>query len=70
MTGTRHSTGSWCDSYDGRLIDSGFDYPPIPDRRFDWAAWFKGDPEGIQGRGPTKAAAIDNLIELYEELRD
>lgn len=43
-------------------------YPPIPDRRFDWAAY--RDPEGIQGEGPTEAAAITDFIEQEREQMD
>lgn len=43
-------------------------YPPIPDRRFDWAAY--RDPEGIQGEGPTEAAAVADFIEQEREACD
>jgi len=33
-----------------------------PIRAFDWAAWVDGEEEGFIGRGPTEAAAIDNLL--------
>lgn len=41
--------------------------PPVPSRQFDWAAWEDGEEErGVVGRGPTRQAAIDELLELLE----
>lgn len=42
-------------------------YPPIPERSFDWRAWFDGMDEETCGHGwgKTKAEAINNLHELY-----
>lgn len=40
-------------------------YPPIPDRRFDWSAWFDGQEEGLRGEGPTAVLAIQDLIEQF-----
>ena len=38
-------------------------YPPIPDRRWDWCAWYDDvGEEGPTGWGPSEAAAIDDLI--------
>lgn len=41
-------------------------YPPIPDRRFDWCAWFDDDGEerGRYGWGRTEAEAIAELKQL------
>lgn len=45
-------------------IITSFDYPPIPDRRFDWSAIREGYDEGdLIGYGNTEQAAIDNLKE-------
>ena len=46
--------------------------PPIPIRDCDWRANFidYGDETGPFGYGPTQAAAIDNLIDLYEAAED
>lgn len=38
-------------------------WPPIPDRRFDWVAYFEGDEEsGPRGWGSTKDQAIAELM--------
>jgi hypothetical protein len=41
--------------------------PPIPDRRWDWAAWIEGDEESLSARGPTEQAAIEALRALILE---
>lgn len=41
-------------------------YPPIPDRRCDWCAYYDGREEGDQGHGPTEQAAILDLIQNYD----
>lgn len=46
-----------------RKIVTSHEYPPIPIRSMDWLAYFDGDEEGPQGWGPTKEAAIADLIE-------
>lgn len=43
-------------------------YPPIPDRRFDWAAY--RDPEGAVGRGPTEADAIRDFLQNEDPMYD
>lgn len=49
-------------------IKTNHDFPPIPDRRFDWSAWEDGEEErGIIGRGPTEAEAIADLKTLLED---
>jgi hypothetical protein len=41
-----------------------FVYPPIPVRDFDWEAWYDNlDESGPVGRGPTKEAAIADLLQ-------
>jgi len=42
-------------------------YPPIPERSFDWCAWFDGMDEETRGQGwgKTEAEAIENLKEMY-----
>lgn len=43
-------------------------YPPIPDRRFDWIAYFDGEEEaGDYGYGATEQAAIADFIENYAD---
>ena len=42
--------------------------PPIPDRRFDWAAYYDGDEEaGRYGYGATEEEAIADFIENHQE---
>jgi hypothetical protein len=41
--------------------------PPVPSRRFDYAAWIDGREECYQGYGPTAAAAIADLQEQLDE---
>lgn len=42
--------------------------PPIPDRRFDWRAFYDGEEERNRcGWGRTEAAAVADLIETWEE---
>ena len=51
-----------------------YDYPPIPERAWDWSATLgsydgapdaKG-PNSLIGRGPTEAAAVADLMEQLE----
>ena len=43
-------------------------YPPIPDRRFDWCAFYEGEEEaGNYGYGRTEAEAIADFIENCAE---
>jgi hypothetical protein len=45
-------------------IHTYFDYPPIPIRSMDWSAYRDGyEPGCLIGRGPTKDAAIADLLE-------
>ena len=51
-----------------RKIITRFVYPPIPDRRYDWAAYYDGKEEdGPYGRGETEQQAIDDLLEQTED---
>jgi hypothetical protein len=51
-----------------RKLVTSCQYPPIPDRRFDWCAYFDGTEEdGNYGWGSTEAEAIDDFIENYAE---
>ena len=51
----------------GKKIVTWNAYPPIPDRRFDWAAYFDGEEEaGHYGWGRTEAEAIADLLENVE----
>jgi hypothetical protein len=41
--------------------------PPIPDRRFDWCAYYDGDEEGgPRGYGATEQEAVNDLLENSE----
>jgi hypothetical protein len=51
------------------LIMTEYVHPPIPDRSMDWAACVDGQEEWITGRGATRAAAINDLVEQAEERR-
>jgi hypothetical protein len=43
-------------------------YPPIPERSFDWCAFYEGNGEdGPRGWGGTEEEAIDDLKGLYDE---
>lgn len=45
------------------------EFPPIPTRAFDWAAWCDGwEEDGPTGRGRTEEAAIDELQNELEDL--
>lgn len=49
-------------------IRTEFVHPPIPDRRFDWAAWIDGQEESnIIGRGLTESDAVTQLLETLSE---
>lgn len=51
-----------------------YDYPPIPDRRFDWSCVdsnYDGAPDAgqqIVGHGKTEKEAIQDYLSQYEEL--
>lgn len=46
-------------------------FPPIPDRRWDWCAYYEGDEErGRYGYGTTEAEAIADFIENWAEEYD
>lgn len=43
-------------------------FPPIPDRRHDWIAFYDGEEEaGNYGEGRTEAEAIADFIENYAD---
>lgn len=49
-------------------IRTSYVYPPIPTRRFDWAAWVDGHEESGQvGYGATEAEAIEELREMLDD---
>ena len=50
-------------------IKTFFDPPPIPSREYDWMAYDDNtyEPGGVFGAGPTKEAAIANLLENLED---
>ena len=52
-----------------RKIITHHEFPPIPMRQFDWVAYRDGDDEHghRHGWGPTKQAAIDDLLRLEDE---
>jgi hypothetical protein len=45
------------------------EYPPIPDRRFDWCAYHEDEVENAHhyGWGATEQEALDDLKRLDEE---
>lgn len=46
-------------------------FPPIPDRRFDWVAYYEGEEEaGGYGYGATEAEAIADFNENYRDEHD
>lgn len=48
-------------------ILTSFDNPPIPERSCDWSAWIEGSEEWLTGRGPTREAAIADLLEQIDQ---
>lgn len=51
-----------------RDINLSFEYPPIPDRRWDWSATRSGyEPGELIGRGPTPEKALADLLEQEAE---
>lgn len=64
----------------GHKIITSFDYPPIPDRSFDWSAVLS-DYDGGDidydtpsrdpiGRGPTETAAVADLLDQLRDLEE
>jgi hypothetical protein len=52
-------------------IITSYDFPPISDRRFDWSAYQDGWEPGLPlGHGPTREAAIADLLEQLEDQKD
>ncbi len=48
------------------IIHIHYEYPPIPDRRWDWVAYFDGEEEcGLRGWGKTKEEAVLNLLAQF-----
>jgi hypothetical protein len=53
---------------DARIVTN-YEYPPIPDRRFDWSAIDENTYDGAEdshcpiGRGATEREAIDDLLD-------
>jgi hypothetical protein len=51
-----------------RKIITHYEFPPIPDRRWDFIAYYDGEEEsGHCGYGETEAEAIEDLKRLDEE---
>jgi hypothetical protein len=54
-------------------IRTSFDYPPIPDRRFDWSAVDDDTYDGAEdshcpiGHGATEQEAIADLLDQLED---
>jgi hypothetical protein len=53
-------------------IITGYWAKPIPDRQFDWSAWYDGDEPNDDGQmmvgyGKTKEEAIIDLARLFAE---
>lgn len=54
-----------------RKIVTSCQYPPIPDRRWDWCAHYDGEEEaGNYGWGRTESEAISDFIENCAEDHD
>jgi hypothetical protein len=54
-----------------RTVKTVREYPPIPDRRFDWCALYEGEEEaGGYGWGATEAEAITDFNENCREMHD
>lgn len=59
----------------GHEIVTSYDYPPIPERCFDWSATLRdydGAPDAkgpcsMVGRGPTETAAVADLLQQIDE---
>jgi hypothetical protein len=50
------------------IIRTFYEFPPIPDRRWDWSAVTDDyEPGHPIGRGPTEADAVRDLLEQLEE---
>jgi hypothetical protein len=64
-----------CKVIRGHRIVTSFDYPPIPDRNFDWSAVladYDGAPDAkgtnsMIGRGRTELEAIANLLDMLHD---
>jgi hypothetical protein len=57
----------------GLVIQTSHDYPPIPNRNFDWSAVldsYEGELGDPHGQGPTEEAAIADLLEQLEDAND
>ena len=54
-----------------RKIKTVCQFPPIPDRRFDWVAYVEGDEEsGWYGYGATEEEALADFAETWGEEYD
>lgn len=54
----------------GKIVTS-YEFPPIPDRQFDWCAYYEGEEEtNHYGWGKTEAEAIEDLKRLDDERAD
>lgn len=51
----------------GLRVRSNYDPPPVPDRSFDWSAWFEGAEEMGSGYGRNEWVAILDLLHMLEE---
>ena len=53
----------------GRKICTSFIYPPIPNRSFDWCAWYddQGEEAGNYGHGCTGKEAIEDLLANHSD---
>jgi hypothetical protein len=67
-----------CKVISGHKIVTSFDYPPIPDRNYDWSATladYDGAPDAtgptsLIGHGKTEAAAVADLLEQLDMLHE
>jgi hypothetical protein len=59
-------------------IKTNYDFPPIPDRRFDWSAIDEDTYDGAEdsdnrhmiGYGATEQQAIEDLMRLLQEMAE
>lgn len=51
-------------------INTVYIFPAIPDRGWDWLAYFEGQEHGLQGWGETEEEAIKDLKERLSLLEE
>ena len=71
MVGRRELFIAEAEAKIGEKIKTNHEFPPIPDRRFDWCAVTDNyDGEGSPiGWGRTEEGAIEDLVAIIEDMR-